>query len=70
MDKRYIRLNLGNDHYDYFYYPKTKTVCTTFFPDIPVYRVFLGCGHFIGHDTLVEIIEEKQKVLEELANLF
>ena len=70
MDKNFISLNLAGEKYDYIYYPKTRTVCTQMFPDIPVVRVFVGCGHSITHDTLRNIIEEKQKTFEMLADLF
>lgn len=70
MDKNFISLNLAGQRYDYIYYPKARTVCTPEFPDVPVVRVFLGCGHSITHDTLRDIIEERQKTLEDLAELF
>jgi len=70
MDEVNVSLNLGDQVYDYTYNRKTRTVYTQLFPGVPVFRVFLGCGHSIGHDTLVEVIEERQKVLEELAQSF
>lgn len=70
MSKYSVSLSLAGERYDYLYCPKTKTVCTSDFPDVPVVRVRLGCGHSIDHDTLLKIIEEKQKTLQLLADLF
>jgi len=70
MVKSFISLNLAGERYDYLYYPKTRTVCTPEFSDIPIVRVHIGCGHTIGHDTVRDLIEEKQKKFEELADLF
>lgn len=70
MDKSFVTLNLGGQKYDYIYYPKTRTVCTPEFPDIPIEKVYLKCAHSLKHDTVRDIIEERQKVLEKLAQLF
>ena len=70
MDKRYISLNLGGDVYDYVYYPKTRQVCTQIFPDVPVVRVNINCGHSIDHDTLCKVIENQIKSLDLLSNSF
>jgi len=70
MDNYDIRLTLGGEIYDYVYNSKTRTVCTQLFPDVPVFRVFMGCGHSIGHDTLLELIEKQRRELELLAQSF
>jgi len=70
MVKKYISINLAGDRYDYIYYPKTREVCTQLFPDVPVVRIYVGCGHSISHDTLREIVEDKLKSYEMLSELF
>lgn len=70
MDKKYISLDLAGERYDYIYNTKTREVCTQDFPDIPVVRVFLGCSHSITHDTLRQIIEDKLKLYDMLADSF
>lgn len=70
MDKKYISISLAGDIYDYVYYPKTREVCTQDFPDVPVVRVNLICGHSINHDELREIVENKLKAYEMLAESF
>ena len=70
MDKRYISLFLAGEKYDYIYYKKDRTVCTQDFPDVPVVRVSLGCGHSIDHDTIRNIIEDRFRSVDTLADLF
>lgn len=70
MDKKYISINLAGDIYDYVYYPSTREVCTQDFPDVPVVRVILGCGHIINHDVLRQIVENKLSAYEMLADSF
>jgi hypothetical protein len=70
MDKRYISLAFAGEVYDYIYYPKTREVCTQIFPNVPVVRVNLGCGHSIDHDTLCKIVENQIKSLDVLSNSF
>ena len=70
MDKKYITLNLAGEKYDYVYYPKSREVCTQEFPDVPVVRVFLGCGHSLTHKVLVNIVEDKLKEYQMLEDCF
>lgn len=70
MDKKYISLILGPDRYDYVYYPKTREVCTQMFPDVPVHKVYLGCGHSVDQNMLRDIVESKLKSYKMLADSF
>ncbi|NBP02856.1 MAG: hypothetical protein EBU90_22615 [Proteobacteria bacterium] len=70
MSKKYISLILAGDQYDYVYHPETRTVCTQMFPDVPVCRVSLNCLHSLSHDTLRDIVENKLKSYEMLADSF
>lgn len=57
--KRTVRLNLAGQYFTYIYSPLTGEVCTPEFPDIPIEKVFVTCGHYLTHDTIRKIIEEK-----------
>jgi len=70
MDKIFVTLNLAGQKYDYIYDREAKKIFTVHFPDVPVVRVHLGCGHSVDHNTLLKIIEDRQKSLEMLAELF
>ena len=70
MGNKFISLNLAGERYDYIYNPKAREVYTQLFPNVPVVRVNLGCGHSINHSTLLSIVEDKLKEWDMLESSF
>lgn len=71
-EEKHISLNLAGVNYRYIYNPLKGEVYTEEFPDIPVERVYIACGHYITHDQLRGIIEEKlgMPTFKALSSLF
>jgi len=71
-EEKHIRLNLAGKDYRYVYNPLKGEVYTEEFPGIPIERVFIACGHYLTHDQLRGVIEEKLGIppFKALASLF
>jgi len=70
MNRRYISLSLAGDLYDYVYDMEKKEVYTEDFPDIPIEKVRLVCGHTLTHDEIRTLIENRIKAYELLNSSF
>lgn len=57
--KRTVKLFIAGHNYTYVYNSLTGEVCTPEFPDIPIEKIYICEGHFLTHDSVRQIIEEK-----------
>ena len=60
---QYTILVLAGEEYAYAYNPLTDEVCTAEFPDVPIHKLYMACGHVLHHDDIRMLVKAKLGIL-------